>query len=679
MHINKPDNKLTIIQNEVEKQLEVPISIDRNKGSYFVSNTLVGFAIYIFTFFLWYFFKRGTFILEDRYIVLCGYYIFSIFIASILSNKAFLTRKHEIIQSFRKIYISVFLALGTLSLILLETDTSTLSRYVIIGSILSGSILESLYFYMISENKSIKRIIQTNPISYLYLLPDFILLSLVIYFIVIANIRTENLNERHILIIVLIYLSWVYSALFTHRFNPIKQSVNNWAATGLQLKFYLLILSSTSLFVFALNIRPEYWRYFLISVTIYSISSFVMFLFLYVRKLPYPTDEVTNVFLKAFELAKPSEELHKISQEERYKFISNQPRESVVKQKMQIQYFKDFPEVFSFLERELELQSFDATKTLVIRSSDIYNVNVLSEDSLELFVNLHEINDLSRINDYFRLINEKIIDQGIYAGCLIPLKNRHKIYQKKYPFLIANIFYFFDFVWRRVFPKLPGFRKLYFSLTKGRDRALSLSEGLGRLVYCGFEILDLTEINEFVYFVAKKVKEPSTETNPSYSPIFKMKRIGWNGKQIYVYKIRTMHPYSEFLQEFVYDKNQLTDGGKFKDDFRISSWGRILRKLWIDELPMLINLVRGEIKLVGVRPVSNHYLSLYSAEFQERRKKYKPGLIPPFYADMPKTIEEIEASEKKYFDLFDKSPKLTDIKYFFKIIANILFNKKRSS
>ena len=75
----------------------------------------------------------------------------------------------------------------------------------------------------------------------------------------------------------------------------------------------------------------------------------------------------------------------------------------------------------------------------------------------------------------------------------------------------------------------------------------------------------------------------------------------------------------------------------------------------------------------------SHYLSLYSAEFQERRKKYKPGLIPPFYADMPKTIEEIEASEKKYFNLFDKSPKLTDIKYFFKIIANILFNKKRSS
>lgn len=679
MHIDKSENRLIITAAQNDKQIVEPISSGGNKGSYFFSNTIVGFAIYIFTFFLWYYLKRNTILLEDKYIVLCGYYIISLFIASILSNKAFLTRKHEIIQSFRKIYISVFLALGILSLILLETDASTLSRYVIIGSILSGSILESLYFYLVSENKSVKRIIQTNPISYSYLLPDFILLSLINNFLVIGNIGIENLNERHVLIIVLIYLSWVYSALFTHRFNPIKQSVNNWAATGLQLKFYLLILSSTSLFVFALNIRPEYWRYFLISVSIYSLSSFVMFLFLYVRKLPYPTDEVTNVFLKAFELAKPSVDLHKISKGERYKFISNQPRESVVKQKMQIQYFKDFPEVFSFLERELELQSFDATKTLVIRSSDIYNVNVLSENSLELFVNLHEINDLSRINDYFRLVNEKITDKGIYAGCLIPLKNRHKIYQKQYPFLIANIFYFFDFLWRRVFPKLPGFRKLYFSLTKGRDRALSLAEGLGRLVYCGFDILDLTEINDYVYFVAQKVKEPSTETNPSYSPIFKMKRIGMDGKQIYVYKIRTMHPYSEFLQEFVYDKNQLTVGGKFKDDFRISSWGRVLRKLWIDELPMLINLLRGEIKLVGVRPVSNHYLSLYSLEFQEMRKKYKPGLIPPFYADMPKTIEEIELSEKKYFNMYDRMPFFTDVKYFFKIVFNILFRRHRSA
>ena len=94
---------------------------------------------------------------------------------------------------------------------------------------------------------------------------------------------------------------------------------------------------------------------------------------------------------------------------------------------------------------------------------------------------------------------------------------------------------------------------------------------------------------------------------------------------------------------------------------------------------MFINLIKRDIKLVGVRPVSSHYLSLYSTEFQERRIKYKPGLIPPFYADLPDTIEAIEASEKKYFDSFDKAPIRTDITYFFRSMTNIIFKKKRSS
>ena len=674
-------SEITLEANDSEYSINFKEKTDLNKKKRhnFIINTSVGLLIYLFTYFIWYFFKHNTFYLEDRYVDLIIYYILSLFVSSILSNKAFLTPKHDYIQSLRKIYISIFLALGIISLILLQTDASMLSRYVIIGSILSGSILESVFIYAVSENKSIIRIIESNPVSYIYTIPDLILLTTSLYFIVVGNIGIENLTERHILTIVLIYLSWNYSALFTHRFNPLKRSLNNWSAAGLQLKFYLLIIASTSLFIFSIDISPMYWPFFLQSVIIYSSVSFAIFLLMYVRKLPYPTDEVTNVFLKAFELGKPAISAHRSTFKGKYRFVSSEPRESVVTQKMQLQYFKDFPEVFDFLERKLELQTFDARRTLVLRSSDPYNVKVLEDNSIELFINLHDINDLSRLNDFFRLVNLKIHKSGIYVGCLIPLKNRYKIFQKKYPFLIASIFYFFDFVWRRVFPKLPIFRKIYFSITKGRDRAISLAEGLGRLVYCGFEIIDLIETSEFVYFVSKKVKEPLTDNNPSYSPIFKMKRMGKGGKPIYVYKIRTMHPYSEYLQELIYDKNKLSDGGKFKDDFRISSWGRILRKLWIDELPMVLNLFRADLKLVGVRPVSNHYLSLYSVEFQERRKKYKPGLIPPFYADMPKTIDDIEKSEIRYLNQFDKSPLLTDVKYFFKIVFNILFHKRTSA
>jgi lipopolysaccharide/colanic/teichoic acid biosynthesis glycosyltransferase len=94
---------------------------------------------------------------------------------------------------------------------------------------------------------------------------------------------------------------------------------------------------------------------------------------------------------------------------------------------------------------------------------------------------------------------------------------------------------------------------------------------------------------------------------------------------------------------------------------------------------MIINLLRGELKIVGVRPLSQHYFNLYTKELQERRIKYKPGLIPPFYVDNPKTLEEIMASEIKYLDAYDKHPLLTDLRYFFVAVYNIVFKRYRSN
>jgi len=158
-----------------------------------------------------------------------------------------------------------------------------------------------------------------------------------------------------------------------------------------------------------------------------------------------------------------------------------------------------------------------------------------------------------------------------------------------------------------------------------------------------------------------------------------MRRIGKNGKVIFVYKFRTMHPYSEYLQKYVYERNSLQDGGKIRDDFRVTYWGRIMRKLWIDELPMFINFFKGELKLVGVRPLSTHYLSLYDDELREMRLKHKPGLLPPFYADLPTTLEEIIESEKKYLRAYDQYGLITDVRYLFAAMYNILIKRARSN
>jgi len=152
-----------------------------------------------------------------------------------------------------------------------------------------------------------------------------------------------------------------------------------------------------------------------------------------------------------------------------------------------------------------------------------------------------------------------------------------------------------------------------------------------------------------------------------------------NGKTIYVKKFRTMHPYSEYLQAYVHATNDLQEGGKFKDDFRITSWGKIMRKLWIDELPQFLNFFAGELSLVGVRALSEHYFSLYPPDMQELRLKVKPGLLPPFYADMPKSFEDIVESERRYLMQKLEKPLITDWKYFWKSVWNILVKRARSN
>jgi lipopolysaccharide/colanic/teichoic acid biosynthesis glycosyltransferase len=178
---------------------------------------------------------------------------------------------------------------------------------------------------------------------------------------------------------------------------------------------------------------------------------------------------------------------------------------------------------------------------------------------------------------------------------------------------------------------------------------------------------------------AKKWGEPFPCNSNISSTLIALPRIGKNGRIQKVYKLRTMHPYSEYIQSYIYKVHDLQNGGKFKNDFRITSWGSFARKVWLDELPMVINLLRGDMKLVGVRPLSKQYFELYRKDVQSRRIQYKPGLIPPFYADMPADLDEIQASELKYLESFDRSPLITDLQYLRKSVWNIMFKKARSN
>lgn len=347
----------------------------------------------------------------------------------------------------------------------------------------------------------------------------------------------------------------------------------------------------------------------------------------------------------------------------------------------------DFEQREAYLRNEIGDDAFsfvkgyaaiDSPNTLVIATTTRFNIDAQIQHSFECIVNVRRINDFRYMNKYFESVNAKLPVGGLFIDYFESKNMRKKRILNKYPAGLNYLYYSLDFIIKRVLPKFTLTKKIYFILTRGENRVLSKAEAFGRLYSCGFEILDEKLIDKCLYFVAIKVKEPLFPKNPSYGPLVALERIGKGGKTIKVYKMRTMHPYAEYLQDYVYEKAGLQEGGKFKDDFRVTTLGRIMRAFWLDELPMLINLFKGDLKLFGVRPLSRQYFKLYTVELQKLRIMSKPGLIPPFYVDYPRTLEEIIASELKYLKAYIKHPFRTDWVYFWKAIFNILFRRYRS-
>jgi lipopolysaccharide/colanic/teichoic acid biosynthesis glycosyltransferase len=317
--------------------------------------------------------------------------------------------------------------------------------------------------------------------------------------------------------------------------------------------------------------------------------------------------------------------------------------------------------------------------TAVLSTTTIFNITGLVHEKYDYIINLHKINDITRLNEFLDAVNSKLELKGYFFCCVETKDQRKTRILKKFPPVLNYIYYFFDFIVKRILPKLKFTRGLYIFLTHGDNAVISRAEALGRLSRAGFRIKQESFLGNKLCIEARKICDPIPVKENSYGPLIALPRVGKEGSIIKVYKLRTMHPYSEYIQDYVYKLYDLQDGGKFKNDFRITSWGAVCRKIWLDELPMFLNFFRGDMKLIGVRPLSKHYFDLYREEVKERRIKYKPGLIPPFYADMPADLEGIQASELKYLDAFDNHPFITDFKYLFKSGWNILFHKARSN
>ena len=158
--------------------------------------------------------------------------------------------------------------------------------------------------------------------------------------------------------------------------------------------------------------------------------------------------------------------------------------------------------------------------------------------------------------------------------------------------------------------------------------------------------------------------------------IFSQKRIGLNGREFNMYKFRSMVINAEELKEKLMKQNEMSGPMfKMKDDPRITKVGKIIRKTSIDELPQLINVLKGDMSLVGPRPSLPNEVKDFKP-WMLKRLDVKPGLTCYWQVEGRNSItfNEWMKLDVKYVDNHNI---WIDIKLIFKTIL-LLFGDRNA-
>ena len=146
--------------------------------------------------------------------------------------------------------------------------------------------------------------------------------------------------------------------------------------------------------------------------------------------------------------------------------------------------------------------------------------------------------------------------------------------------------------------------------------------------------------------------------------IFKQERIGLNGKVFNIYKFRSMCVGAEKMGSGQYS---------FKGDSRVTRIGKIIRTLSIDELPQLVNIIKGDMSLIGPRPVLTYHPCKFNEYSNEQKKRFtvRPGVTGLAQINGRKALDW---NERIKFDIYytENLSLLLDIDIFLKTIIKII-------
>lgn len=163
-------------------------------------------------------------------------------------------------------------------------------------------------------------------------------------------------------------------------------------------------------------------------------------------------------------------------------------------------------------------------------------------------------------------------------------------------------------------------------------------------------------------------------TGDTKSIFYKQTRVGKNGKLIYIYKFRSMVSNSaEILEQLLKDEKyakEWKENQKFEHDPRITKIGNILRKTSLDEVPQFINVLKGDMSLIGPRPLIVGELDDHNGN-HELYESVKPGITGWWGCNGRSATTYEKRLELEYFYCRNASIKL-DVKCVFKTIACVI-------
>ncbi len=201
-------------------------------------------------------------------------------------------------------------------------------------------------------------------------------------------------------------------------------------------------------------------------------------------------------------------------------------------------------------------------------------------------------------------------------------------------------------------------KKLFYRIVK---RTFDILCSLLGLVF----LLPVALITKICYLISGDTK----------SIFYKQKRIGKNGKFIYIYKFRSMvYNAEELLQELLKDpkyREEWEANQKFDKDPRITKIGNVLRKTSLDELPQFINVFKGDMSLIGPRPLVIGELDAHNGN-HELYESVRPGISGWWAANGRSATDYESRLNLEYYYCKNCSLSL-DIKCIFLTIKAVLF------